>query len=112
MALLIPMKIFQETKLNPPKTYQPKLNNVRGILWMLAAVTTLTTMFAIVKQMSTEVPIFVVALARTFFALCMLIPWLLRNGKTGVQTKRTGLHFVRAFSVSLPSFASYLLSNI
>ena len=90
-------EIFQETKLNPPKTYQPKLNNVRGILWMLAAVTTLTTMFAIVKQMSTEVPIFVVALARTFFALCMLIPWLLRNGKTGVQTKRTGLHFVRAF---------------
>ena len=80
-----------------PGAYQPKLNNVRGVLWMLAAVTTLTTMFAIVKQMSTEVPIFVVALARTFFALCMLTPWIVRNGRAGIRTTRPGLHFVRAF---------------
>ena len=80
-----------------PGAYHPKLNNVRGILWMLAAVTTLTTMFAIVKHMSTEVPIFVVALARTFFALCMLTPWLVRNGRAGIRTTRPGLHFVRAF---------------
>jgi drug/metabolite transporter (DMT)-like permease len=64
---------------------------------MLAAVTTLTVMFAIVKQMSTEVPIFVVALARTFFALCMLTPWLVRNGSAGIRTQRHGLHFIRAF---------------
>ena len=81
----------------PPGAYQPKLNNVRGVLWMLAAVTTLTTMFAIVKQMSIEVPIFVVALARTFFALCMLTPWIVRNGRAGIRTTRPGLHFVRAF---------------
>ncbi len=80
-----------------PGAYQPKLNNVRGVLWMLAAVTTLTTMFAIVKQMSIEVPIFVVALARTFFALCMLTPWIVRNGRAGIGTTRPGLHFVRAF---------------
>lgn len=80
-----------------PGAYQPKLNNVRGVLWMLAAVTTLTTMFAIVKQMSIEVPIFVVALARTFFALCMLTPWIVRNGRDGIRTTRPGLHFVRAF---------------
>ena len=80
-----------------PGAYQPKLNNVRGVLWMLAAVTTLTTMFAIVKQMSIEVPIFVVALARTFFALCMLTPWIVRNGRAGIRTTRPGLHFVRAF---------------
>ena len=80
-----------------PGAYHPKLNNVRGVLWMLAAVTTLTTMFAIVKQMSIEVPIFVVALARTFFALCMLTPWIVRNGRAGIRTTRPGLHFVRAF---------------
>ena len=49
-------------------SYAPKLNNVRGILWMLLAVTTLTTMFVVVKQMAIELPIFVVAIARTFFA--------------------------------------------
>ncbi|PPR11734.1 MAG: Riboflavin transporter [Alphaproteobacteria bacterium MarineAlpha11_Bin1] len=83
--------------MNAPGAYQPKLNNVRGILWMLAAVTTLTLMFAIVKQMSTELPVFVVALARTFFALCMLTPWLIRNGSAGIRTQRRGLHFIRAF---------------
>ena len=87
----------KEDQLNAPGAYEPKLNNVRGILWMLAAVTTLTTMFAIVKQMSTELPVFVVALARTFFALCMLTPWLIRNGRAGIRTTRHGLHFVRAF---------------
>jgi drug/metabolite transporter (DMT)-like permease len=80
-----------------PGAYKPTLNNVRGILWMLAAVTTLTTMFAIVKQMSTEVPVFVVALARTFFALCMLTPWLVKNGIPAIRTTRPGLHFVRSF---------------
>ncbi len=87
----------KEDQLNAPGAYEPKLNNVRGILWMLAAVTTLTIMFAIVKQMSTELPVFVVALARTFFALCMLTPWLIRNGRAGIRTTRHGLHFVRAF---------------
>ena len=69
----------------------------RGILWMLLAVTTLTTMFVIIKQMATELPIFVVALGRTFFALCMLLPWLIRNGQAGIRTRRYRLHFVRAF---------------
>jgi drug/metabolite transporter (DMT)-like permease len=78
-------------------SYAPKLNNVRGILWMLLAVTTLTTMFVVVKQMATELPIFVVAIARTFFALCMLTPWLIRSGPAVLRTHRPGLHFIRAF---------------
>jgi drug/metabolite transporter (DMT)-like permease len=84
--------------LNTPAggTYAPTLNNVRGILWMLLAVTTLTSMFVIVKHMATELPVFVVAIARTFFALCLLLPWLIRSGPPALRTTRLGLHFVRS----------------
>jgi drug/metabolite transporter (DMT)-like permease len=77
--------------------YAPKLNNVRGILWMLLAVTTLTLMFVVVKHMADELPVFVVSIARTFFALCFLIPWLIRSGPGVIRTQRLGLHFIRAF---------------
>lgn len=76
--------------------YAPTLNNVRGILWMLLAVTTLTTMFVIVKHMATELPVFVVAISRTFFALCIFLPWLIRSGPGALRTTRLGLHFVRS----------------
>ena len=90
--------IRKATNLKTPAAsgYTPTLNNLRGILWMLLAVTTLTTMFVIVKHMATELPVFVVALARTFFALCMLIPWLVRAGMPAIRTTRLGLHFARA----------------
>ena len=54
-------------------------------------------MFAIVKQMTTELPVFVVAISRTFFALCMLLPWLYRTGMPGIRTARIGRHFIRSF---------------
>ena len=86
--------------LKPPSrigdTYSPTLDNVRGILWMLMAVTTLTAMFAIIKQMTLELPVFVVALSRTFFSLCILVPWLVRSGRAGIRTTRLKTHFLRA----------------
>ena len=81
----------------PGGAYAPTLNNLRGILWMLVAVTTLTTMFVVIKYMAEELPVFVVAIFRTFFALMLLMPWLIRHGRAGVRTQRTGLHFIRAF---------------
>ena len=64
---------------------------------MLLAVITLTGMFVIIKQLVTELPVFVVALGRTFFALCMLLPWLYRAGASGIRSNRIGLHFTRSF---------------
>lgn len=81
----------------PSGAYTPTLNNLRGIVWMLLAVTTLTAMFVVIKQMTLELPVFVVAIARTFFALLMLMPWLVRNGRAGIRTQRIGFHFIRAF---------------
>ena len=76
--------------------YSPKHDNVRGILWMLLAVVTLTSMFAVIKQMTLELPVFVVALSRTFFSLCILIPWLVRSGVAAIRTTRLTTHFLRA----------------
>lgn len=96
-----------------PGTYHPTLNNVRGILWMLLAVTLLTSMFVVVKHMAEELPVFVVALARTFFSLCMLLPWLMRVGVPGIRTTRHGLHFVRSFfGISAFVFVVFALEDL
>ena len=96
-----------------PVTYRPTLNNVRGILWMLLAVTLLTSMFVVVKHMAEELPVFVVALARTFFSLCMLLPWLMRVGVPGIRTTRHGLHFVRSFfGISAFVFVVFALEDL
>ena len=84
--------------------YRPKLDNLRGVLWMLLAVTLLTAMFAIIKQMATELPFFVVALMRTTTALVMFIPWLVRVGRPGIATRRLKTHFLRSF-FGIASFA-------
>lgn len=77
--------------------YSPTLNNLRGIMWMLLAVTSLTGMFAIIKEMTSELPIFVVAIMRTAFAFAFLAPWVMRNGVTVIATRRLKEHFARAF---------------
>ena len=84
--------------------YRPKLDNLRGVLWMLLAVTCLTAMFAIIKQMATELPFFVVALMRTSVALAMFVPWLMRVGRAGIATRRLKVHFLRSF-FGIASFA-------
>ena len=84
--------------------YQPKLDNLRGALWMLLAVTALTAMFAIIKQMVSELPFFVVALTRTVVALLVLSPWLIRHRRAGIATSRLKTHFLRAF-FGIASFA-------
>ncbi len=63
---------------------------------MLLAVVALTAMFAIIKQMASELPFVVVALMRTSVALLVLAPWLVRQGWSGLATRRPGLHFLRS----------------
>jgi drug/metabolite transporter (DMT)-like permease len=77
--------------------YRPRLDNLRGILWMLAAITALTGMFGVIKLLTHELPVFVIALMRTVVALSLLLPWLLRNGVPAISTQRPVLHFIRAF---------------
>jgi drug/metabolite transporter (DMT)-like permease len=82
---------------SPAAVYRPRLDNLGGILWMLAAITALTGMFACVKLLTHDLPIFVIALMRTLVSLCLLMPWLIRFGIKGAATSRPALHFWRAF---------------
>lgn len=84
--------------------YRPRLDNLRGALWMLAAVTALSGMFVIIKDLAGELPVFVIALMRTVFALVMFGPWLARVGREGIATRRLGAHVLRAF-FGIASFA-------
>lgn len=64
---------------------------------MLGAVVSLTLMFAAVKQMVTELPVFVVAIMRTAFALVLMVPWMLQVGVDGMRTSRLAEHATRSF---------------
>ncbi len=64
---------------------------------MLAAVSALTLMFAIVKHLVQELPVFVVAIGRTAFALVLMVPWMMRVGLDGVKTQRPIGHAMRSF---------------
>lgn len=95
---------MKPTQDEPLSAYKPKLNNLRGAMWMLLAIVALTAMFAIIKQMASELPFFVVALIRTLVALVVLSPWLIRHGRAGIATKRLKTHFLRSF-FGIASFA-------
>jgi drug/metabolite transporter (DMT)-like permease len=82
-------------------------------MWMLAAVIALTFMFAIVKQMVMELPVFVVAIMRTAFALVLLLPWMIRVGPQGLKTNRLWAHAFRAFlGISAFVCVVYALSKL
>lgn len=71
--------------------------NVRGVLWMLLAVCTLTGMFAVAKHLVTTLPVEEVSMFRMAMALLFYIPWLIRYGFGALATARPFAHFWRAF---------------
>jgi drug/metabolite transporter (DMT)-like permease len=80
---------------------------------MLAAVFALTLMFAVVKHLVQELPVFVVAIGRTAFALLLMLPWLMRVGLDGVKTQRPLGHAMRSFlGVSAFVCLVYALSKL
>lgn len=80
---------------------------------MLAAVFALTLMFAIVKHLVQELPVFVVAIGRTAFALMLMVPWMMRVGLDGLKTQRPFGHATRSF-LGVAAFACvvYALSKL
>ncbi|MPY69851.1 MAG: EamA family transporter [Alphaproteobacteria bacterium] len=71
--------------------------NIAGVLWMLAAVTTLTAMMAVLKHLSKSLPVLEVGFFRMLMGLPFYLPWLLKVGWPGIRTERPGMHFVRGF---------------
>jgi drug/metabolite transporter (DMT)-like permease len=99
----------------PPAPQKPAVlsPNVAGVLWMLAAVTTLTAMAATIKYLAQTLPVMEVAFFRMAMALTFYLPWLAKAGWAGVRTERIGLHFWRGFFGCTSLFCmSYAVANM
>lgn len=71
---------------------------VRGALWMVLSCFLFSLMPVILRKVAAELHPFVVIFWRNVFSLILLAPWVLRGGLGSLQTKRIGLHMVRACS--------------
>jgi drug/metabolite transporter (DMT)-like permease len=74
----------------------PQNNTLRGIGFMLIAVTVWSAMMILVKALSTEYTSFQILFIRTLFGLAILTPILWRNGFSTLKTRRLPLHMSRA----------------
>jgi drug/metabolite transporter (DMT)-like permease len=74
----------------------PPNNTLRGIGFMLIAVTVWSAMMILVKALSAEYTSFQILFIRTLFGLAILTPILWRNGFSTLKTRRLPLHMSRA----------------
>ncbi len=69
---------------------------VQGALLMLGAAFALALMNGLIREASATLHPLQIAFLRNFFALLVLLPWLMRIGFGGLRTNRLGLHVTRA----------------
>ena len=74
----------------------PPNNTLRGIGFILIAVTVWSAMMILVKALSAEYTSFQILFIRTLFGLAILTPILWRNGFSTLKTSRLPLHMSRA----------------
>jgi len=74
----------------------PPNNTLRGIGFILIAVTVWSAMMILVKALSAEYTSFQILFIRTLFGLAILTPILWRNGFSTLKTRRLPLHMSRA----------------
>lgn len=74
--------------------------NLTGILLKIVAVTIFTVMMAIIKETSAEVPTGQQVFFRAFFALLVIIGWLIARGDfpAGLRTQNLGGHLTRGLA--------------
>ncbi len=72
-------------------------SNLRGILFMVVFAATISTMHGVVRYMSAEVHPFEIAFFRNLTVFLLMIPLLLRSGRSAWRSARPGLQAVRGF---------------
>jgi drug/metabolite transporter (DMT)-like permease len=89
--------------------------NLRGILWMVAATLCLASMHTTISYVSDTVHPFVVVFFRLFFALIVVIPFFVREGMAPLKTGRIGMLILRGilnFAAMVCFFTALSLSPI
>lgn len=68
---------------------------LRGALWMIAAAASFSLMITLVRLASRSLPVTEIAFFRNLFGLLVMVPWLLREGRRALATRRPWLHLLR-----------------
>ncbi len=71
-------------------------NLLLGAIYLIIAFFLFSSMGAMLKLATKELNTYMIVFLRNFFALTVLIPWLLYTKKHSLKTKRFGMHFIRA----------------
>ena len=75
---------------------------------MMGSMASWASMAAVARYLSDDIHTFEIVFFRSLFGALFLIPWLLKEGVSGLKTNRVGMHLVRGFT-GLAVFTCYLL---
>jgi len=67
-----------------------------GALWMLASTVFFTAMTAMIRYLSASIDPLEIVFFRNLFGMVAMLPWLMRQGFSGLRTQRLTMHIVRA----------------
>ena len=79
-----------ETRMNP--------DVARAVLLMLLATLLLASMHALVRHLGQQLPPFEIAFFRNLFGLLVIVPLILRHGRTAFISRQPGLQLLRGLS--------------
>ncbi|WP_416896719.1 MAG: DMT family transporter [Minwuia sp.] len=65
-------------------------------LWMVFSAAGFAAILVIVRELSQDLPVFVLNFWRNIFAVMLFLPWLARNGFGAMRTRRLPLLFLRS----------------
>ncbi len=79
--------------------YQNRLNAMppvaRAAYWMTISAFGYSASAALVHHLTQRLPVFEVAMGRNIFALCFMVPWLMKVGLKALRTQHLGMHATR-----------------
>ncbi|MHA1568595.1 MAG: DMT family transporter, partial [Alphaproteobacteria bacterium] len=81
--------------------------NVRGALLILVAASIVALIGATVKEAGREMPTMMVVFFRSFFGMCLMLPFLARRGVRSLRTRRPLAHIGRIATGSLALFGGF-----
>jgi drug/metabolite transporter (DMT)-like permease len=81
-------------------------------LWMAFTACGFAAMLAIVRHLSAELDVFVIAFWRNVAATLLFLPWLLRVGMGGLRTRRWGGYLLRSAFFTVASASLFLATSL
>lgn len=73
-------------------------NDLKAILWMVAAAVAFTALVVSVRELSDTLPTAEILFFRSVFSVALLLPWLYRAGRGALATRRPVGHLLRCLS--------------